>query len=100
MSDEKPVKIRNWSLCVSGDVYTAPEIITQYVHGEIYDHPTFSDGTIVNTSYIKGVEGKLITTNSRVYELDGPPSEEYMKYLKSINYQYDPENPIKVIDDR
>jgi len=97
MSDqvEKQVRIKNWAVCTDSNEYTAPEAVYCYLHGEIYGHPLYPDGKAVNTSYIKSSEGRFITTKSRVYELDGPPSDSYMEYLKSINHEYDPENPIK-----
>ena len=92
---EKQVRIKNWAVCTDADSYTAPEVVTLHLHGEVYGHPYIPDGEVANTSYIKSCAGRFITTNKRTYELDGPPSDSYMEYLKSINHEYDPENPIK-----
>jgi hypothetical protein len=91
------IKLENWSLGnAPDDMYYAPEVRKVRLSGDVYNHPRFEDGKKVTTSSVKEVNGKVITTSSgSVYEL-GEPEKEYLDYLKSINYTFDPENPIKV----
>lgn len=92
----KPVILKNWGCAESGDGYTPPEWRSLVLRGEVYGHPNFEDGHRVMTSAIVSARGRLVTTKSREYLLDGPPDPAYVEYLNEIGYVFDPENPIKV----
>lgn len=95
-------QLKNWSVVQSpnGDPYLPPEMFGIYLAGEIYGRGgRFVDGKKVWTSRVVSVNGRMITTKSgSVYELVGDPEPEYLAFLKEIDKEYDPINPIKVID--
>ena len=93
----KVVEIRNWSVVGSGTPYTAPELMTPRLSGNVYGHPRFDDGCNVVTSRIESVDGRKVTTLNTTYLL-GEPSEEYMNFCEKIGKPLDEENPIKFID--
>lgn len=80
-------KLDNWSI-ISGvnhnwkrppDNYTAPELITHHLRGEISNDYRFDEGTIVYTSTIVKKKGNnIITRSGTEYEI-GNPLPEYEK---------------------
>ena len=85
---------------VDGDSFDAPEIRRVYLSGEVYNHPDndrFPDGKKITTSRIVKTEGRKITTRSGTIYYLGEVEAEYKKFLEDINYDFDPENPIKLI---
>jgi hypothetical protein len=82
------------------DPYLPPEAFGIYLAGEIYGRGgRFVDGKKVTTSRVVSVDGRMITTKSgSVYELVGDPESGYLDFLKEIGKEYDPINPIKIID--
>ena len=92
--------LRDWCVCFrpSADPYTPPELLSSCLGGKIYGRADrFEDGNEVTTSRIVKSEGRKVTTKSgSVYVLEGPPAKSYLDFLKSIGYDYDEENPIKI----
>jgi hypothetical protein len=74
------MRLENWSIVIRNfDPYKAPELLGQYLHGEVYDSVRFKDGSRITTSRIVGVYGELIETKSgNRYEL-GIIDSEYEK---------------------
>jgi len=73
--------IENWFVTVGNDVtpYTAPEMMSKSLHGNVYGHPLFDDGEEITTSSIEGAQGGRVRTRSgSVYEL-GDPHPDYLK---------------------
>jgi len=62
--------LENWSL-VFKDPYQAPELQRPALHGDVYGHPNFEDGSTVTTSTIVGItdDEKIITHSGSEYEL-------------------------------
>lgn len=62
--------LQNWSL-VFRDPYKAPEIQHPALHGKVYGHPRFEDGSTVTTSSVVGIteDGKIKTYSGSEYEL-------------------------------
>lgn len=62
--------IQNWSLVFSNP-YNAPEIQTPSLHGKVFGHPKFEDGSNVTTSAVVGIteDGKIKTYSGSEYEL-------------------------------
>lgn len=71
-------RLENWSFIVrSGDPYTAPELISGQLAGNVYNHPRFKDGEPVVTSLVvKEENGKVVTYSGSRYEL-GEPNPAY-----------------------
>lgn len=88
------VKLRNWSVIRTGNPYMAPELHSMCMHGRAENHPEFAPGTKVTTSPVVSVEGRMVKTWTRLYELEGEPSAEYRAFLESKGLAYDEENPI------
>lgn len=91
------VKLKNWSVCHHpADVYTPPEQRSAHLQGEVYGHPGFPDGEQIVTSRILDTNGRVVTTRSREYLLDGPPAPGYIEYLKSIGHTLNEEHPVRI----
>lgn len=91
------ITLKNWSVVEIADPYLAPECHRKYLIGEVYGHPNsdrFYDGKGIQTSSMMKAEGRRITTESgTVYNLeDAHP--DFLSHLKSIAWEFDPENPI------
>jgi hypothetical protein len=66
--------------------------------GEAYGHPNFDEGAMVKTGAIRGAHGRLVTVQGgRVYRL-GEPDAKYRAWLKEHRPNWDPENPVKMLD--
>jgi len=64
------MRIENWSVVSSGGPFDYPELCVQCLHGFVYGHPLFDDGTEITTSALSGAIGERIRTHSgHVYEL-------------------------------
>lgn len=90
------VTLRNWSVHSDENLYQAPELKTIFLRGFVYGHPHVKDGQSISTSFVVGAEGLNIETNRHIYILEGDPNPGFVKYLKSIDYPFDPSNPVKV----
>ena len=87
------VKLTNWCV-ITRNATTEPEM---HLAGIVHGHHSIPDARDVTTSKVIAANGRLVTTEHTVYEL-GDPDPEYAAYLKSINFAYDPLNPIRIID--
>jgi hypothetical protein len=73
----------------------APEQSYHVLAGEVYGHPKKADGSLVKTSAIEKIDGRIITTESgSVYRL-GRISRKYRRWLRKEGIEYDRKNPIK-----
>jgi hypothetical protein len=78
------MKIQNWAMVFSGNDYTAPEVQTQIIQGDVYGNPNFPDGTFIHTSIIIQMDIKrryVITRSGSKYYL-GRMKPEYAKYVR------------------
>lgn len=92
------VKLDQWVVRIgSGDLYLAPEKAGIRLQGLVTGHPNFDDGNRVTTSLVQEVNGRIITTISRDYEL-GEPDPDYILWCEEIGKPIDKDNPIKVIE--
>lgn len=77
------MKLENWYVRYLGDAYTPPEAMQLAIVGQVYGHPTRTDGKWTCTSPVRKIEGRLVTTASgSVYEL-GKPEDEYVEWCKA-----------------
>lgn len=93
------IRIENWSLVErDANPYLAPELKNRHLHGVVYGHPRWADGTSVVTSSIKDVDGCIVETHSgSVYEL-GEPAAEYVEWCKKNGVRVPTkEEPIKTM---
>jgi len=90
--------LKNWSVQGSADPYLAPEAQTKHLVGEVYDHPDprHYDGKNIQTSAVVEVDGMSIKTYSGTNYFLEDPHPDYLEYLKTIGYDFDPDNPIKL----
>ena len=91
-------RLKEWGV-VYGDAigFTPPELCDLHAVGIIYDHPAFPDGKLIKTSPVVKADGRALTTYSgSIYILDGSPSQDYLDFLKEIDYEYDDDNPVKI----
>ena len=72
-------RLENWAvIAVPDSPYQAPELWRQRLHGNVYGHPRFGNGTEVTTSPITSKKGENILTRNTEYEL-GIIDTEYEK---------------------
>ena len=70
-------RLENWSIILKGNPYTAPELMTKHLHGNVYNHPKFLDGTEITTTEIKWIGlTTIITASGSEYEI-GAVNPEY-----------------------
>jgi len=69
-------------------LYTAPEARSPLqvflLHGAVYNHPKFTDGTVISTSAVAAFDNNtraITTTSGSSYILDGDPDPLYADYL-------------------
>lgn len=66
------MRLENWSVVVqpTANPYMAPEQLKSCLHGKIYGHSRFEDGSNVTTSEIIGInKDKIETYSGSIYEL-------------------------------
>ena len=72
MVRQEPVVMRleNWSVVGNSDPYAAPELASNYLSGNVYGHPSFTDGDPVTTPPIVSVtDGVVHTASGSEYRL-------------------------------
>ena len=81
-------RLENWSITTDcQNEFLAPELMKKKLHGNVYNHPNFADGTPVSTSTLKefDYENRIAKTRSGTeYEL-GEIDKSYEKYLEENN---------------
>lgn len=93
----KTVLIQNWSVIGGGSPYTAPELCTRHLRGEVYDHPAFTDGERIRSSALQSIDDGTATTHYTTYTL-GNPSPDYTAWCirnghnvwKCVSFQFQP----------
>ena len=94
------VRIEDWSVQRGpdreSDKYRAPEQRETHLHGKVFGHPNFEDGSTLVTSPMRRVVGREVHCASRVYLL-GAPAEAYTAYCLEKGYQ-DPRLPPFILD--
>ncbi len=68
------IRLKKWSVFSEGNQYTAPELQSHKLHGQVYGHPKFNDGDSIDTSRIvkitdKGTHKEVETWSGSIYEL-------------------------------
>ena len=83
----KNPKLENWSTFVEiPNKYSAPEMGTMYLKGNVFGHPNHEDGKCVDTSRVLSIDLKNNTakTKSREYDL-GEMHPGYKVWLDEHN---------------
>ena len=92
--------INNWSTTrTCSDPYKAPEQSSLKLQGEVTGYPGLDGEHHITTSKIIAAEGLLVTCESRIYEL-GTIDPGFTDWLKKNRPDWDPDNPITIIQDR
>lgn len=75
-------RLEKWSLFASVVDYK----LVPRLHGEVYGHPRFEDGTEVSTSYIvdEDIKAGWVQSANTLYTL-GEPSADYVAYLQKYH---------------
>ncbi len=90
------VRIEDWSVIrANSDPYLAPERAGIKIHGAVYGHPAYADGSYIATSDVIGSTGRTVHCVSRNYEL-GSPSSSFLAWLAGEGLTYDPVQPVKI----
>ena len=89
-------KLENWSVGCEPDSYLPPEMQTQFLCGEVYNHPKYPNGHRIKTSCIVDVLEDLVWTRNSLYRL-GVAAENYVQWCKD-NHKHIPTEgePIKM----
>lgn len=65
--------LKNWSVFSNEELFLAPELRANMLHGFVYGHDRFPDGSPVNTSPITAVEDhgnyKVVVTRNTRYRI-------------------------------
>lgn len=83
----KPTAVlQDWSIIITNpNPYAAPEAQKCKLHGKVYGHPDFPDGTEVTTSTILNkIDDETYETRSRIYKL-GSKDPDYLLHLQQYN---------------
>jgi hypothetical protein len=83
------VRINNWAVvATASSPYQAPECAVMRLSGNAINHGNFQSGEGITTGRIidMDLKARRVETVNTVYELEGPPSPEWLNYLKSTNY--------------
>ncbi len=92
------IKIENWSVESGADSpYVPPEHAGIRLVGQCFGHGEHDDGKRIGTSTVVASEGRFVTTFSGSrYEL-GKPDPKWLAWMEEEGIEYDPEQPIKLI---
>lgn len=78
------IRLEKWSTVLVGGPYTAPEQLKMGLYGEVYNHPRFEDGTIIQINTVEHLDiGKRTATieDGQSCEL-GEPDQEWVCFLR------------------
>lgn len=86
-----PTRMENW--------YTTRERYPDEAGAQLIGDIPRADGSVrtVLTSPIVKVEGRLVRTRSGTWYELGTAHPDFVEYLRSHDYQFDPENPIRTV---
>lgn len=93
------IKLENWSLVLGqgGSAFDPPELLPRCLQGNVYGHPKHMDGKFVITSRIVKTNGRQVDTYSgSIYWLENP-DPKYLSWLEDNDYDFNSEEPIKII---
>jgi hypothetical protein len=78
----RKARLENWSVIAFGGPYTPPELMRIQLHGQVYDHDRFANGTEVTTSSLEAFDyGKRTAlTQNTLYAL-GEPDPKFDAWL-------------------
>lgn len=95
------VELADWAVVYANDdPWMPPEAAGGIaLAGVVTGHPKMADGMRVQTPPIVAADGRNITTEEKgvVFRL-GEPSEGYRAWLAENRPNWDPENPIKILE--
>ena len=55
-----PAELENWKMVESSDSATTAQAVSFRLRGKVYGHPEVTDGTMITTSPITRVDGRMI----------------------------------------
>ena len=90
------IKLSNWS--VRANPYAPPESRATRLCGIVSGHPEIDDGDAVTTSRITAARGRVITTRSGTEYRLGRIDPKYRQHLRETGYEYDPREPVKIVE--
>ena len=94
---EPSVRIECWSTIEEqNNPFLPPEVKDLRIRGRVYGHPGQIDGSLIKTSRIQSIQGKVIYTLNTLYEL-GEPDPDFIKWMKSEGISFNPDEPIRII---
>lgn len=81
------LRLESWVLRTTTRPSVAPGTKGAYLHGAIYGHPIYEDGTFMNTSAIQTINnGLVITVAGTAYEL-GEPALKYEDQYPDVKHK-------------
>jgi len=89
MNNNQPtVRLENWSLLQG--LYVA----NNRLRGNVYGHPDKEDGKQIDTSTIRSVRGRAVTTASETVYILEEPDIEWVAWLEKNKIKYNHTNPL------
>lgn len=92
---EKPTTLEQWFVPDTSHYRDGKICLVGVVTG----HPKKPDGSLVQTSPVAKVEGRLITTESGTLYWLGEPEPAYRQWLAVHRPNWDPEHPVTVLNE-
>jgi hypothetical protein len=91
----EPCIMKSFAIQKASDPWLAPELRRNVLTGKVYGRAGFPDGSQIQTSVIKEVKGRLVTTSSgTVYKLVGPAHKKFREFLKEKGLSYNGKAPL------
>lgn len=90
------IKIENWSIGSSIDLYTPPELVSLTLSGNVFGHPRFLDGSQVTTSKIVNAKGRIVFTRNSIYKL-GKIHSKYREFLRKTRPGWNWRKPVTIL---
>ena len=81
-------KLENWKIVKHApSLYTAPELMTPTLVGNVYNHEKHSDGKMVQTSNLVAlnIQQRIGVTKNTVYDL-GKVDEKWLRWITENGY--------------
>lgn len=81
------IRLKNWLITTNQNGFIPPELVENYLHGNVYGHPKFNDGDPINTSPIRGI------SDCGEYKIVKTKNTEYTVYPEDVSPEYEEKFP-------
>jgi hypothetical protein len=86
-----PAILENWFIL--NDIKSA-KLANCRLHGEVYNHDTYPNGNVINTSDVVVTDGPVVSTRSLYSYILGKPDIGFANTLQNLGILYNPADPL------